>query len=115
LNQNRYENIKSRSNEGTTVVYCVDDKIIGTGNIIADEINSLYVDPVYHNRGIGKKILDQLIDVAQQNDFQKIHLESPPGALKFFLKHGFRVSKEDIKYIDGNYPIHFFKLELSLS
>ena len=44
------------------LIYQLEDKII--------YVNSIYVDPEYRNRFLGKKLLDQCVSYAREEDFK---------------------------------------------
>jgi ribosomal protein S18 acetylase RimI-like enzyme len=102
--------IIKRARSGQTFIYSFENKIIGTGSIVHSEINSVFVDPAYQNRGIGKSLMNLLINYAQENNNQVLTLFSPPGAVHFHEKFGFQVLKEETTYIEDFFPFHFFKM-----
>ena len=69
-----------------------DNKLIGVGRALADGIDCSYIcdvaiHPDYQNQGIGKKIVNKLIDFSK--DHNKIILYSYPGKEQFYAKLGF--------------------------
>ena len=69
-----------------------DNKLIGVGRALADGIDCSYIcdvaiHPDYQNKGIGKKVVNKLIDFSK--DHNKIILYSYPGKEQFYAKLGF--------------------------
>jgi GNAT superfamily N-acetyltransferase len=71
---------------------------VGTGSLVClspgtGEIRRMYVSPDYRRRGIGRAILDALIDAAQRSAYQRILLDSPEFAFAahaLYRSAGFR-------------------------
>ena len=69
------------------------NKIIGVGRALADGRDCSYicdiaVHPEYHGIGLGKKLIQSLVD--QSNGHKKIILYSNPGKEGFYKKLGFK-------------------------
>jgi len=72
------------------------DKLIGVGRALADGIDCSYIcdvaiDPKYQSMGIGKAIMEKLIEDSKEH--QKIILYSVPTKEKFYEKLGFSKMK----------------------
>jgi len=72
------------------------DKLIGVGRALADGIDCSYIcdvaiDPKYQSMGIGKAIMEKLIEDSKEH--QKIILYSVPKKEKFYEKLGFSKMK----------------------
>lgn len=74
------------------------DKIVGTfalyncGNNIA-EIRKMYFLPETRGKGLGKKVMQYLIDLAKEKGFTKLQLETASvlkGATQLYQKFGFK-------------------------
>ena len=73
-----------------------EDKLIGAGRALADGVDCSYicdvaVHPKYQGRGIGRKIISQLVDASKKH--KKILLYSVPGKETFYGKFGFKKMK----------------------
>lgn len=75
--------------------YVYDDGLI-RGMITAGdgEVKKLYVDPFFQKRGIGEKLLNYAIREHQVNFLWA--LEKNPGAIRFYQRHGFRLTDEKV-------------------
>ena len=74
--------------------------LIGCGRIISDgHVHALIVDmivhPDYQGKGIGKKILDMLIERCKRDGIIDIQLFSAKDKAGFYLKNGFKHRPDD--------------------
>jgi predicted GNAT family N-acyltransferase len=54
------------------------------------KIGQIMVHPNYQRQGLGKKVLSELIAIAQQKDAQKIVLDARISAINFYQQLGFK-------------------------
>ncbi len=86
---------------GTFVIACLNERIVGTGALIAEEPNvgrivRMSVDHAYRRNGIGKTILLCLIDIARQRGYIQLRLETNNDwydAINFYTSLGFTPEK----------------------
>lgn len=80
-----------------------DNKIIGYGRIIGDGIVFLYihdimVHPAYQGKGIGKQIMNKLLDkineIRKVNPYLRVYLGASLGKEEFYKKCGFITREE---------------------
>jgi putative acetyltransferase len=89
------------------------DRIIGTGALVprpdgAGEVVRMSMAADWRHQGIGRMILQVLVDHARQNGFQRIILETTETwqeVIAFYLRFGFRITH----YQDGD---AYFEMEL---
>ncbi|MFA6436457.1 MAG: GNAT family N-acetyltransferase [Candidatus Gracilibacteria bacterium] len=83
-------------------MYVAEDKgeIVGFGHAIPGEVVAVFVDPDFHNQGIGKLLLEYGLRIASK-DHQKIKVKSTLNAENFYKKQGFIKVKEDISIKKG--------------
>ena len=82
-----------------TIIY--DDGVIkGFARVNGDEIEKLFVEPAFQNRGIG----DALIRYATERLGAKrlLVLEKNPRAIRFYEKHGFHLTDRKQRVDDTN-------------
>jgi putative acetyltransferase len=86
------------SNHGIFLVITNDDQIIGTGAIrkIDDEIcelKRLWLSFEYHGKGLGYRMMQELLSFAREKGYQRIRLETDPDyqsrAFEFYKRVGF--------------------------
>ena len=74
------------------------NRAIGTGRLISDGVSDAYIQDLvitsnYRNRGIGKKMIDVLINYSKKNNISWLGLISEPNQDNFYKKNGFEVLK----------------------
>lgn len=76
---------------------------VGTGRLLPDgHIGRLAVLPAYRKQGIGRALLDGLIQVAVQRELAKVSLNAQVQAIPFYEKAGFVVGSEE--FLDAGIP-----------
>ena len=78
----------------TFVTIRVDQKLIGFGRAITDGIyraliDDIIVDSAYRNKGLGREIMQQLID--QLVDVEEVFLNTKPDMEAFYEQFGFKL------------------------
>ena len=85
-------------NRGTFLVLTQDDRIIGTGAVcqLEDkicELKRLWLLTEYHNKGLGYRMLQELLTFARGMGYERIRLETDPNhqkhAVKLYKRLGF--------------------------
>lgn len=109
------ERVREQAASGFTLVYLLDNKIIGTGTLVNDQINAVYIDPAFQNRGLGRRIMFSLLNEAERRNVGKVCIEATPGAKVFYQKLGFEIVSEDIDWVDSISPLYYYKMEKILS
>ncbi len=86
-----------------TVSVYEDEKIIGFGRLIGDEICALYIHdviviPEYQNKKIGtlimNKLLEKIKEIKKVNPSLRVYLGALKGKEEFYEKFGFRKRSE---------------------
>lgn len=87
-------------------VYCLitEDTVIGFIGVSDRNIEMLFIDPSYFNRGLGKQLLSFAIEELCAN---KVDVnEQNPGAIAFYKKFGFEIVERTEKDDQGrDYPL----------
>jgi len=89
------ESLIKKSKEVFLFVYEKDGKIFGTGAFDKGEIRTMFVNPLLQKKGIGKKMLNFLIDFAKSKNYKKVFLKSSLEAEKFYGKQRFKKTGEN--------------------
>ena len=71
------------------------------------QIRRMAVLRQYRHQGIGSKLLNAVIEFAEENNIPPLFLYAQNHAIPFYQKHGFRVSGKE--FIDANIPHHKMK------
>lgn len=67
------------------------DQLLGTARMLANgQIGRLAVLKPYRGMGVGKKMLQTLLDIAEQKKFKFVFLNSQTHAIDFYRAFGFR-------------------------
>jgi len=76
---------------------------VGTGRLLPDgHIGRMAVLKEYRGRGIGGRILAQLIDTARERGHREVVLSAQVHATAFYRMHGF--VEEGAEYLDAGIP-----------
>jgi predicted GNAT family N-acyltransferase len=78
-----------------------DEKVVGTGRLVppdrgtrgmaaASQVGRMAVLPEFRGRGIGSRILDELMGRARQHGEKELTLSAQIHALEFYKSHGFQ-------------------------
>ena len=105
------EKISEKALENTIYSVSVyeDNKIIGYGRLIGDEICFLYIHdvmviPKYQNKKIGTQIMDKLLEKVNQikleNPYVRVYLGASKGKEKFYERFGF-ITRENANLGSG--------------
>ena len=74
-------------------IWVYDDEFVkGVLHVEENRIQELYVDSFFQNQGIGAKLIDFAIQKCQAKSL--FVLEKNTGAIRFYEKHGFVLTKE---------------------
>lgn len=75
-----------------TTVAELDDAVVGFGTLEGEppdgELGMLFVDPAAIGRGVGRALLDRLLDQARAEGFTVLTIDADPNAEAFYLAHG---------------------------
>ncbi|HML05299.1 MAG TPA: GNAT family N-acetyltransferase [Methanobacterium sp.] len=75
-----------------------DERIVGFGELSPDGcISMLYVHKDYLRRGIGKELLDLMVEKARELNILEIFTEASITSKPFFESQGFKIVKKQVK------------------
>lgn len=102
------------------LVAVCDDKIIGSARLreLPEAIGSIaYVAVLteFRNQGIGRKLIDKLIENAKQKNLKSLRLRSRISALEFYKKLGFSEQGEPYDYLGIPHILMNLSLQSSLN
>jgi putative acetyltransferase len=90
-------------------------RIIGFTDFLPQgELTSLYVHPKYIGKGVGKKLLTFIENIAKKMGIKILRCQSSKNAKDFYLKHGYIVIKPDFWIVEGLPPMQVYQMEKKL-
>lgn len=92
------------------VLVSLDNNLCGTGRMLKDgHIGRIAVLADFRGKGLGKDIVNSLVEVAKKNNYPRVYLGAQKHAVPFYEKLGFSPYGE--KYVEANIEhIHMEKL-----
>jgi putative acetyltransferase len=98
---------KERLNNNVCFVTIRDSQIVGFGELSEEGgIDTMFVHKNHQGKKIASRILNELIDYAQDHAIQTLTTEASITARPFFERHGFKVTKRqtniynDIEFVN---------------
>ena len=87
----------------------INDQVIGIGSLDGNEIKRVYIDPSYHNSGVGKALLDALELEASRREIDELIIESSPSAEEFYAALGYQAI-EPVSFKRGDAEFNCVKM-----
>lgn len=109
-----FERVREQAQKGYSLVYVQHDKIVGTGTLVGNHISSVYVDPAFQYKGLGKRIMFALLNEAERRRIFKLALDATPGSVTFYQRLGFNVIREEVQWIDSVSSLFYYRMEREL-
>jgi len=108
-NQNRYVWVVEYENEieGHCFISLVPEEAKA-------EIHCLYLTPVVYKQGFGAILMENMLEVAKENNIKEIFLQSTITAYSFYKRYGFEDAGPMQKVEIGGYPVRAFPMKLEL-
>jgi GNAT superfamily N-acetyltransferase len=72
------------------------DKILGTASLQGDAIYGVFVNPRYHGKGIGTKLMNYVEKVAKRRGLKSVGLPASLTAYGFYKKLGYKKFREEV-------------------
>jgi N-acetylglutamate synthase-like GNAT family acetyltransferase len=88
------DQILSEATEGLTLVIEYAGKIIGTGNISSNKIQSITIHPNFQRQGYGTELMHRLEQYAKNNRISVVQLSALTPARSFFEQLGYKTISE---------------------
>jgi len=89
------------------LVALIDDKVVGTGSLDGNEVTTVFVNPNYQQRGIGRTIIGELERYAKNQGLGEIVLNSSITAFGFYKKLGYALVKKTKRDYQGDMVITY--------
>lgn len=82
-----------KSNQRSIFVAETKGKITGTASLEDNTIYSVFVDPEFHRRGIGRKLMGHVESIAEERGIKKLEVPSSVTSVEFYKKLGYKKRK----------------------
>lgn len=110
LEYHNLENTKKNARTGTTLVMLIGNKIVATGNVKGNLLGALYVHNDYQRQGIGRIMMEAMIDVARQNKVSTVILDSTLIAKRLYDNMGFLTLEYTFELMSNGEELYYFKM-----
>jgi len=108
------EKILKNAKEGYTILLHQDNRIVGTGTIVDDEVMRVFVDPAFQRRGFGRLIMRKLEERAASNSVDVVKLDASLPAKTFYDALGYVTLEKTFLEVGNNRRLDFYKMEKAL-
>ena len=108
------EKILKNAKEGYTILLHQDNRIVGTGTIVDDEVMRVFVDPAFQRRGFGKLIMRKLEKRAVSTGVDVVKLDASLPAKTFYDALGYVTLEKTFLEVGNNRRLDFYKMEKAL-
>lgn len=108
-----YKTWEKRLDKTKTYLAVVEDTLVGFVEFYDDYIDCFYVHHEYQGQGVGKALMNHILDIASKDDIKILRVDASITSKDFFEKFGFiEVSKNEVKR--DNQVLINYSLELKL-
>ncbi len=108
------ETILRDAKEGYTVVLEKNNRIIGTGTIVANHIWRVFINPALQKQGFGKLIMRKLEAKAILNKIGLTKLNASLPSKKFYDSLGYSTSRKTFLKVENSKKLNYYKMNKSL-
>ncbi|MFW6327300.1 MAG: GNAT family N-acetyltransferase, partial [Bacteroidota bacterium] len=108
------ESILKNAFEGTMLVAEKEGEIVGTGFITNEYIGGMYIQPEMQGIGIGKIILNKLLNIARSNNVTHLELDATLNTREFYEKFGFYLVAEETQMLDDGTKLDYYRMGIDL-
>jgi GNAT superfamily N-acetyltransferase len=92
--QNTPSKLIEKSKRRDIYVIVDGDRILGTASLENNNIFSVFVNPTYHGKGIGQRLVGYIERVAKKRGIDRLELPSSLTAVGFYEKLGYKKVKK---------------------
>ena len=75
------------------------DRILGIHGLRGSQVRTVFVNPKYHMKGVGRALMEYIFNLARKRKLKKLMVHSSPYAVGYYQKMGFK----KIKKITGHF------------
>ena len=114
LNYHSEDSIKGAFDGETVLVAIENNEITATGSLHKNEIKRMFVLKDYQGRGIGKKLISQLEQIALQSGFNNTILDSSLPGYSLYLNNGYFNKEYNMLETESGEVLCYSTMEKSL-
>jgi GNAT superfamily N-acetyltransferase len=92
--QNAPSKLIEKSKRRDIYVIVDGDRILGTAGLENNNVFSVFVNPAYHGKGVGQKLMGYIERVAKKRGIDRLKLPSSLTAVSFYEKLGYKKIKK---------------------
>ena len=74
----------------TMYVAVEEGNVIGTSSLKGDKVFTVFVNPDYHGRGVGSKLMDKVEELARDKKYKILKVPSGLSSLDFYRHRGYK-------------------------
>jgi GNAT superfamily N-acetyltransferase len=109
------EKILENAEKGYTIILEENNKTVGTGTIVGNEIIRVFVNPAFQKQGFGKLIMSKLEEKALSLGIDVIKLDASIPAKKFYDDLGYTTLEETFVELKDNKRLDYYKMQKSIT
>ena len=94
------ERLQKKFSTGNYFLAKSNNKLVGIGGLVKNEVCTMFTHPMYTGLGIGKSILTKIESVAKNKGLKVLSLSSTLTAKGFYENCGFKIKSEEIHKLD---------------
>ena len=114
VSHNTPQKLIEKSRKHTIIVAEINNKIVGTGCLEKNRVRNVFVDTMLHKKGIGKKLMNKVEDIARNKNINRVYLTSSLYAEGFYRKLGYKKVRKYTE-IRSEVPIDVIRMEKILN
>lgn len=108
-----YNSWEKRLDKTKPYLAVIDNTLVGFTEFYDDYIDCFYVHHEYQGQGVGKALVNHILEIASENGIKKLRVDASITAKAFFESFGFvQTSKNEVKR--DNQVLINYSLELKL-
>ena len=108
------DHIATEALKGYTLVIECEGQIIGTGNVLHEQIQSVFVHPEHQRRGWGTELIHRLEEYAKQEGVDTLRLSALTPSKQFFEALGYQLMNEHHFQDDNLRQFKYYIMEKSI-
>jgi len=114
LEYHNKDSIDNIIEKGTLFIMQTSTTTLAVGHIIDNRLGGMYVDPAHQNQGIGRLMMNTLIDEARKRNLSEIVLDATLMAYPLYQRMGFITEEFTYDEMPNKDRLYYFKMRMVL-